>query len=90
MSTASAAPAPDSGQPGLSQGARIANTFFAPSKTFDDIKRSASWWLPFLLMAVVSCGFAFTVDKKVGWEQVTQNKLRVAKKGKYSRSLRSK
>ena len=80
MSTAAAAPAPDSGQPGLSQGARIVNTFFAPSKTFDDIKRSATWWVPFVLMAVVSCGFAFTVAKKVGWEQVTQNKLRVAKK----------
>ena len=81
MSTAPAAPAaPDSGQPGLSQGARVVNTFFAPSKTFTDIKRSASWWAPFLLLAVVSCGFAFVVAKKVGWEQVTQNKLRLAPK----------
>ena len=82
MSTApvATAPAPDSGRPGLSQGARIVNTFFAPSKTFTDIKRNATWWAPFLLLAVVSCGFAFTVDRKVGWEQVTQNKLRVAKK----------
>jgi hypothetical protein len=82
MSTApvAAASAPESGQPGLSQGARILNTFFAPSKTFDDIKRSASWWLPFLLMAVVSYGFVAVVVKKVGFEQVTQNKLRLAPK----------
>lgn len=74
---APAAPAPDSGQPGLSQGARIMNTFFAPSKTFDDIKRSASWWAPFLLLAVFSYGFVFTVAKKVGWEQVMQNQVRM-------------
>ncbi len=82
MSTAPAAsaPAPDSGQLGLSQGARILNTFFAPSETFTDIKRSASWWLPFLLIAVASCAFGFVVSKKVGFEQVTQNKLRLTPK----------
>ncbi|MGH9492502.1 MAG: YIP1 family protein [Terriglobales bacterium] len=80
MSTVAApppAPAPDSGQSGPSQGARIVNTFFAPSKTFDDIKRSASWWAPFVLTAIVSYGFVAVVAKKVGWEQVTQNQLRL-------------
>lgn len=74
---APAAPAPDSGQPSLSQGARIVNTFFAPSKTFTDIKRSASWWAPFVLMAVFSYGFVAVVAKKVGFEQVTQNQIRM-------------
>lgn len=77
---APAAPAPDAGQPGLSQAARIVNTFIAPSSSFTDIKRSASWWAPFLLMAVVSCTFGFVVSKKVGFEQVTLNKLRLAPK----------
>ena len=79
MSAAPAAttPAPDSGQPGLSQGARIVNTFFAPSKTFTDIKRSASWWAPFVLMAIVSYAFVAVVVKKVGWDQVTQNQIRM-------------
>jgi len=71
------APAPDSGQPGLSQGMRIVNAFFAPSKTFDDIKRSAAWWAPFLLMAVFSYAFVGVVAKKVGFEQVTQNQMRL-------------
>ncbi|MDP9263403.1 MAG: YIP1 family protein [Acidobacteriota bacterium] len=74
---APAAPAPDSGQPGLSQGARIVNTFFAPSKTFTDIKRSAAWWAPFLLMAVFSYGFVAVVAKKVGFEQVVQNQMKL-------------
>ena len=81
MSTAPAAtpaaPAPDSGQPGLSQGARILNVFFAPSKTFTDIKRSAAWWAPFLLMAAVSYLFVGVVAKKVGFEQVVQNQMRM-------------
>jgi hypothetical protein len=74
---APAAPAPDSGQPGLSQGARIINIFFAPSKTFTDIKRSAAWWAPFLVMAVFSYAFVGVVAKKVGFEQVTQNQIRM-------------
>jgi hypothetical protein len=36
-----------SGQPGLSQVERVVDTFVASSKTFTDILRSTSWWLPF-------------------------------------------
>ena len=35
--------------PPMSEGARIINTFIAPSKTFTDLRRSAAWWAPFLL-----------------------------------------
>ena len=35
---------------GLSQVERVVDTFVAPSKTFTDILRSTSWWLPFLLL----------------------------------------
>ena len=74
---APAAPAPDSGQPGLSQGARIGNMFYAPSKTFTDLKRSAAWWAPFLLMAVFSYAFVAVVVKKVGFQQVVQNQMKL-------------
>ena len=79
MSTApvAGAPAPGSGQPGLSEAARIVNTFFAPSTTFTDIKRSASWWAPFVLMAIISYGFIAVVAQKVGWDRVTQNQIRL-------------
>src|SRR5512135_38264 len=82
MSTApaAAAPAPVPGQPGLSQAARIVNTFIAPSKTFTDIKRSASWWAPFVLLAIVSYGFIAVVAQKVGWDQVTRNQIRMSPK----------
>ena len=40
--------------PGLSQWQRVTNTFTAPSKTFEDIKRgNKSWWMPFLSFDLV-------------------------------------
>ena len=60
----------------LSQLERVADTFIAPTKTFTDILRDQSWWLPFVLIAVVSYGFLFTVQTKVGWNTVVENTLR--------------
>ena len=39
---------------GLSQVERVVDTFVAPSKTFTDILRSTTWWLPFLLSVLVT------------------------------------
>lgn len=55
---------------GLSQVERVVDTFIAPSKTFTDILRSRSCWLPILLMIVVSLAVAFTMQKRVGFDQV--------------------
>jgi hypothetical protein len=57
---------------GLSQIERVVDTFVAPSKTFNDILRSQSWWLPFLIYLVVSAGFAFAVDQKIGFDSVAE------------------
>jgi hypothetical protein len=61
--------------PGLSQVERVVDVFVAPSKTFKDILRSTSWWLPFLLMVLVTLGSAAVVEKKVGWERVSENQI---------------
>jgi hypothetical protein len=50
----------------LSQAARVVDTFVAPTKTFMDIRRSGSWWLPFVLICIISGAFSFTVMRKVG------------------------
>jgi hypothetical protein len=60
---------------GLSQVERVVDTFVAPSKTFTDILRSASWWLPFLLAVAVTVGVAFTVEKQVGFQRVAENQI---------------
>ncbi len=56
----------------LSQVGRVVNTFVAPSKTFTDIRRSASWWLPWLLVSVFSMAFMLTIGQKIGWDQVAR------------------
>jgi hypothetical protein len=60
---------------GLSEAQRIINTYVAPAKTFDDIKRNASWWAPWLLMSVVALIFIFVMQKKIGFEQISINEI---------------
>jgi hypothetical protein len=57
---------------GLSQVERVADTFVAPSKTFTDILRSTSWWLPFLVMIIFAAASGFAIDKKVGFDRVAE------------------
>jgi hypothetical protein len=62
--------------PGLSQGERLIDTFTAPSKTFNDIKRgNRSWWLPFLIMVIFGYIFFAGITQKIGWTQVAQNAI---------------
>ena len=59
----------------LSQVERVVDTFVAPSKTFKDILRSTSWWLPLLILVVVTMGSSFAIDKKVGFEAVAEHQM---------------
>jgi hypothetical protein len=65
---------------GLSQVERVVDTFIAPTKTFTDILRSRSWWLPFLLIVLVSWGVTFAVTSQVGWERVVENQIQASPK----------
>jgi hypothetical protein len=60
---------------GLSQVERVVDTFVAPTKTFTDILRSTSWWLPFLLGVIASYGLMAGISQKVGWSQLTDNQI---------------
>ena len=63
---------PASENASLSEGARIVNTFIAPSKTFTDLRHNASWWAPFLLMAVVSTALVYTAGQKIGFRKIVE------------------
>jgi hypothetical protein len=65
----------DLSTPGLSEPERLVDTFLAPSKTFNDIRRNASWWAPFLLLLLFSAGLGYTVQKQVGFERAFTNNL---------------
>ena len=63
------APAP------LSEGQRLVDVFIAPSKTFTDLRRNASWWAPFLISAIVSVCFVSVASQKVGFRKIWENQL---------------
>jgi hypothetical protein len=78
MATAPLAPpsAPSVPEPGaLSQGARIVNTFIAPSKTFTDLRRNASWWGPWLLISIFAILFVYSMDRQIGFDQISRNEI---------------
>ncbi len=81
MATNPSAPPQLSQEPApLSEGQRLVNTFFAPGKTFTDLRRSASWWAPFLIIAIVSLLFVYVVDQKVGFRKVVDNVIQLQPK----------
>jgi Yip1 domain len=61
--------------PPLSEPARIVNTFIAPSKTFTDLRRSAAWWGPWILVSIVSLLFVYAVQRQVTFEQISKNQI---------------
>ena len=77
MSTSSSIAPP---APRLSEVERVVDTFIAPSKTFADILRNASWWLPFVLISVLGIAQAFVVDRQVGYERVSENQIHASPK----------
>lgn len=72
--TASSTGAPEA--VALSPVERVVNTYIEPSKTFQDIKRSRSWWLPFLILVVLGYIFCFAAVQHVGWDSLVTNAMR--------------
>ena len=60
----------------LTETQRVVDIFVAPSKTFDDIRRKATFWGPLLILIVISIAYGFTIQQKIGWEQVFENNIR--------------
>jgi hypothetical protein len=67
--------ATDPASSGLGQIERVVDAYVAPTKTFADIRRSASWWLPFLLTVVVGYIFTFAIQHEVGFEKLAETTL---------------
>jgi hypothetical protein len=67
-------------EPGLSDVERVVDVFVAPSKTFTDILRSTRWWLPFVLVVLLTLGTTVVVDKHVGFSRVAEVQLQQSPK----------
>lgn len=76
-----APPAPEAAP--LSQGARIINTFIAPSKTFTDLGAHAKWssWIaPWVVASVIGILFAYAVGEKVTFAKAADNVMQTRPK----------
>jgi cell division protein FtsB len=63
---------------GMSQMQRVTSAFLAPSKTFEDIRHgNKSWWMPWVIMAVVSYLFFAVVTTRVGMQTVVDNQQKL-------------
>jgi hypothetical protein len=76
----SQAPQTEPQQAPLSEGQRLAYTFFSPSKTFTDLRRNASWWAPLLIAVIVSVCYVYVADQKVGFRKIAENQLQMQPK----------
>jgi len=77
-----ASPAPTPQPTPLSEGARIFNTFIAPSKTFTDLRRAKwySWVVPWILISIAAAAFFFVVDARIGFRKVAENQVQASPK----------
>ncbi len=67
---------PEASAPPLNQVQRVVDAFVAPSKTFIDIRRDASWWMPYLIGVVITLILGVVVQQKIGWDKTYQNMLK--------------
>ena len=66
---------------GLSQWQRVANSFTAPSKTFEDIKKgNRSWWLPLIIFTAFAYLLFAVVYTRIGIQQVVDNQIHLSPK----------
>jgi hypothetical protein len=70
---------PEPAQPRLSEGARLVNTFIAPRKTFEDIRLNSSWWVPWLLTAILSIAFGAIAAQKIDMVQFARHQVEQSK-----------
>jgi hypothetical protein len=77
MNDVAAVPVVGEAEPrGLSQIERVVDAYIAPSKTFTDIRRSASWWLPFLLVLVISLIGSYMLQTNIGWSRMAEQSMK--------------
>jgi len=59
----------------MSEPARLAGVFVSPSSTFPDIVRRPRWWIPLILIAIVSSLVATTYGRKIGWDKLIRTQI---------------
>jgi hypothetical protein len=55
---------------GLGEGSRLIGVFFEPAKTFEDVAARPGFWVPLILVIVVSLVYIVLFGQHVGWERM--------------------
>jgi len=66
---------PEPTGPGLSEPQRLVNVFIAPSKTFTDLQRNPSWWVPWLVTGIFIVIFGVVAVQKIDMVQFLQREI---------------
>ena len=56
----------------LSEAGRLSGVFHAPAETFADVSERGRWWIPALIMVVLSLIFVMLFTQRVGYERMIQ------------------
>lgn len=80
MSTAAPVPAPVEPQGTSSPLTRVMQTFYAPVQAFTGLKGATDWIIPFVILSILSLAFVYSVDKKVTFEKVSENQIKMSPK----------
>jgi FtsH-binding integral membrane protein len=67
--------APEPAGPGLSQAQRLINIFIAPRKTFEDLKRNPSWWVPWAVTGIFIMIFGVVAVQKIDMARFIQEQI---------------
>lgn len=73
--TPEAAQIPEPAPQAMGAFARVSGVFFEPGKTFADIGRKPSWFLPLLLSIVAAIAFYAAFGQRVGWERFLRQQM---------------
>jgi hypothetical protein len=55
--------------------ARIFGVFFEPGKTFEDIGKRPTWFLPLLIIVLSTVTFTTVLGQHVGWERIVRQQI---------------
>jgi len=73
--TATPPPLPPPLPQSLSEVERLTGVFFSPGKAFADIARRPRWWIPILLIGIVSTIYLNAYSSRVGFERIVRQTI---------------
>jgi len=53
----------------MSEAARLTGVIFDPKAAFADIAARPRWWVPLVLLSILSLAFMYAYSERVGWER---------------------